>query len=99
MFPGIAIATVAELGVYKCRSVYDNKYHGDDVVLLLDYNRFAEDGAMAFEFGETGFSPVYGESGPTDAEDQMSPAALADHRVISAVFGEDEGESETCQTK
>lgn len=47
--PGIYIGTVAELELSPCRSSYDNKWHGEDIVILADRNPFAVDGATAYE--------------------------------------------------
>jgi len=83
--PAIAMATIDELGISRCRSVYDNQYHGDDIVLLLDGNPFAEDGAIAYEMNtnpkpETSLNfledmkPVYSSHGPTNPSDQWAPS-------------------------
>jgi hypothetical protein len=78
MLQGIAIATVAEFGFYRCRSTHDNKYNASDVVLLMDYNPFAKDGAVAYELSDGAQKPIYGKDGPTPREAQYSPQALAD---------------------
>lgn len=72
LLPGIAVGTVGELEVYKCRSVYDNKYHADDVVLLLDENLFSEDGAIGYHLQGTERKPIYGPGGKTSPDDQCS---------------------------
>lgn len=80
MVQGIAIGTVEEMGFYKCRSTHSNKYEPKDVVLLLDYNPFAEDGAVAYDWtdGEDD-TPIYGKDGKTDVAEQSSPQAI-EHR-------------------
>lgn len=72
--PGIAIGTVGEFDFTSCRSVHDNKYRPQDVVLLLDGNPFAEDGAVAYEWkaGEEDI-PIYGKGGKTERAEQMAP--------------------------
>ncbi len=54
MARGIAIGTVGEFEFEGSRSVVDNKYHADEVVLLIDANPFAEDGAVAYEMKSKG---------------------------------------------
>lgn len=74
MVSGIAIATVAEFEFAACRSVHNNKYCPNDVVLLMDANPFSQDGAWAYQWEEDGTEvPVYGESGQTMLKDQMAP--------------------------
>lgn len=90
---GIAFATVRELGIYKCRSTYDNKYHADDLVILLDCNLHGIEGEIAHVIvpadgmmklcGDTEERPIYGNGGRTNPKDQMSPEALANHVVES----------------
>lgn len=76
---GIAIDTVEGLEIYKCRSSHNNRYCGDDVVLLLDGNQFAKDGAVAYEWPDEGPDvPIYGPHGKTLPSEQYSPRALAD---------------------
>jgi hypothetical protein len=78
---GIAIGTVGEFEFSGSRSTHDNRYHADDVCLLVDGNSFAEDGAIAYEMKthKTNGRPVirhvplYGKDGPTPREAQMSP--------------------------
>lgn len=85
--PVVAIDTVAAFEIYKCRSSYNNRYCGDDVVLLLDGNPFAEDGAVAYEWPDDGPDiPIYGPHGKTLPEEQYSPRALADERSEGDVF-------------
>jgi hypothetical protein len=45
--PVIGAGTLKGLGCEPCRSNYDNEDHRDQVVLLLDCNRNAEDGHIA----------------------------------------------------
>lgn len=78
LLPGIALGTVMYFGLCGARSTHDNKFRADDVVLLMDHNAFAEDGAIAYEWlaDESGSStdhPIYGPGGPTTREDQMAP--------------------------
>ena len=82
MLPGIAIATVDEMGFCRCRSTHSNKYEPGDVVLLMDHNPFAEDGAVAYDWtdGEDD-TPIYGEGGKTDVAEQSSPQAIEDRKA------------------
>lgn len=73
LMPAIGIDTVANWELEACRSCMDNKYHGEEIVLLLDYNPYAEDGAIAYEWDMTVDStdePIYGSEGPTNPNDQ-----------------------------
>lgn len=77
-FPGIAFATIDQLEYEYCRSSYDNKFHGEDFVILLDYNPFGKDGAIAYELkpGDKTLGkdhPIYGKNGKITREDQTSP--------------------------
>jgi hypothetical protein len=49
LIPVLAIGTVKQMGFYGCRSSIDNRYHGNEVVLLSDGSGFGEDGAVAYE--------------------------------------------------
>jgi hypothetical protein len=64
--PGIAIMTVAQFEFEACRSVHNNKYCPDDVVMLLDINPHFEDGVTHWHWD----NPCYGKDGPTDPKDQ-----------------------------
>lgn len=84
--PIIVVDTVAALEFRKIRSTHNNKYCVEDVVLLLDSNPFAEDGATLYEWdleqeGDAQWIPIYGEGGKTPVEDQQSevqaPAVLS----------------------
>lgn len=76
--PGIALGTVAEFGFSASRSTHDNKYHGDDVVLLLDSNCFSEEGAIAHRLhNDLTRSPIYGVDGPTLPSQQRAPSDVA----------------------
>lgn len=70
----IGIGTVGDFGFSGTRSIYDNKYHAEDVVLLGDWNPFAPDGAVAYTWVEEANAdvPEYGPDGPTKREDQMA---------------------------
>ena len=81
LLKGLAIATVGELEFAGSRSVVDNRYHADDVVLLVDANPFADDGAVAYELRNEGpkdgtpimrHVPIYDADGPTPREAQMA---------------------------
>lgn len=72
--PVIAFKTVKELvsGVetgeeyQKTRSAFDNEHHSDHFVFLVDWNPFAEDGAIAFDLvtGER----IYGRNNKKNVE-------------------------------
>lgn len=76
--PGIAIGTVAQMEFYKARSSVDNKYHADEVVLLIDGNPFSVEGAVAYSLSDADDwddmknHPIYGDGGPTNPADQCS---------------------------
>jgi hypothetical protein len=61
--PVICLGTVDGLGLRYVRSSRDNRRHGDEVVLFIDGNPFARDGAIAYQvtaedpFGEG--RPIY----------------------------------------
>lgn len=78
MMPGIAIATVEEFEFEACRSTHNNKYCPKDIVLLLDQNSFAKDGAVACRVHGLGAEwegePEYGKDGPTKPEEQRRPS-------------------------
>lgn len=73
----IAIGTVGDMGFAGARSTKDNRYHSEDIVILLDNNPFAEDGAVAYTLVDPDIpledNPVYGKDGPTPREAQMAP--------------------------
>lgn len=77
LLPAYALGMIADLEIAACRSVVDNKWHGDDVVLLIDHNPFAEDGAIAYEDFDRG-KPIYGKHGKTDPKDQRAPVVQVD---------------------
>ncbi len=67
----LGIDTVASWEIEACRSSVDNKYHGEELVLLLASNPFREDGAIAIEWNIDGPDvPIYGVEGPTNPKDQ-----------------------------
>lgn len=80
MITGIALGTVAQFEFYKCRSTHNNKYCPDDVILLLDHNPFAEDGAIAYNWSSESVNlcdnPIYGIEGKTNPIDQKSLTAI-----------------------
>lgn len=49
--PAYCIGTVKALELLYCRSSVDNKKNEEEVVLCVDYNPFAVDGAIAYEWG------------------------------------------------
>lgn len=70
--PIISLGTVKEYEFGRCRSAADNKYHGDDVVLLTDSNPYRQDGAIAYDSLDIETAnPIYGKDGPTRPEDQQ----------------------------
>ena len=76
--PGIAIGTMQEMGFYKARSVTNNKFVPEEIVLLIDGNPFAPDGAWAYTYdwdeeGKRIITPDYSPDGPTNPEDQLNP--------------------------
>lgn len=76
--PCIAIGTVDEFEIEAIRSTRDNKRHGEEVVILLDYNPFGEDGCVAFKLERGGVKvPIYGTDGPTDPAQQRAKVKLA----------------------
>lgn len=67
----IGIDTIANWEIESCRSSVDNKYHEEEIVLLLTHNPFREDGAIAIEWNIDGPDvPIYGVEGPTNPNDQ-----------------------------
>lgn len=76
---GIALDTVANYEFGKCRSVHNNRYCPDDVVLLLDGNPFHADGSYAheYDFETKSWLPVYRDGAtPTPIAAQCSPQTL-----------------------
>jgi hypothetical protein len=82
--PVVAFGDVDSMGFYGCRSIVDNRYHGDEFVILTDHsNGFGKDGAVAYELGDfngdedQGFfddsKPIYGKHGKTLPEEQLNP--------------------------
>lgn len=77
---GIAIGTVGDFEFEGARSVVDNQYHADEVVILIDGNPFASDGAMGYTLDKHGPDskpiirkvPIYGKKGPTSRESQLA---------------------------
>ena len=73
MVQGICIGTVSAFEFQACRSTHNNKYCPDDVVLLMDVNQHAPDGAIMYEWKDDGSEvPMYGSDGPTKPEDQQA---------------------------
>ncbi len=74
---GIALDTVGNFEFYRCRSIHNNKYCKDDLIILLDTNPYGKDGARYYawndEDSEEEFSPIYGKEGKTRIEDQTCP--------------------------
>ncbi len=73
LYCAVAIGTVGEFEFRGTRSIVDNKYHADEVVLLVDVNPFAQGGAIAYEMFDED-RPLYGRGGLTRREDQFAPA-------------------------
>ena len=75
MIPAIAIGTVDEMEFYGARSVNDNRYHGDEIVILSDLNPFGQNGEVAWEMGKNKNldKAIYGGRGRTKKEDQLNP--------------------------
>lgn len=73
--PVIGVDTVQTWGFLKYRSSHNNKYCGNDIVLLLDHNPYSEDGIYAYEVWDTPESstPLYINEEPTRPEHQWSP--------------------------
>lgn len=76
--PAICFDTLKNLEVPKARSCYDNKFHGEDFVLMIDHNFFASDGCTAYELktnkdGKYDFIPRDYPFGKTTEEDQTNP--------------------------
>ncbi len=75
---GIAIGTVGEFEFEGSRSVIDNRYHADEVVILIDGNPHAEDGAVSYLLKNEGpkekqvvrHIPQYGPHGKTERVEQ-----------------------------
>ena len=49
--PAYCVGTVEELGILYCRSSVDNRKNNKEVILCVDYNPFAVDGAIAHQWG------------------------------------------------
>lgn len=75
--PGISFGTIDALDIRYARSSVDNRRHGDELAIFVDYNPFGVDGAVAYE----GFSkkkPIYSKD-HDDGQDWTGPAQkLAD---------------------
>lgn len=72
--PGVAICTVEQFEFGACRSVHNNKYCPNDIVMLLDVNPYAEDGTMVWGWSDPNKeTPIYGKDGPAKPEDQRPP--------------------------
>lgn len=75
LLPGVAFATAQCMQIQAARSTYDNKYHPDDLLLLVDGNKFSEDGAMTHRLKNGELTPIYTGDGPTKRCDQTAPNA------------------------
>ena len=75
LMPSVSIGTVDAHEFERCRSSVDNKYHGDEVVLQIDWNPYREDGAIGFELDVVDGKRVdiYGKDGKTNPDDQLRP--------------------------
>lgn len=94
LMPGIAIGTVNDFGFYRCRSAIDNKYHAADLVLLIDANPFAQNGAIGYSLSECDGDydnlenyPIWGKDGPTDISDQTAPSTPTGLVDIDSISG------------
>lgn len=87
LLPGFAIGTVEGFELPGTRSTVDNKYHADELVLLIDHNPFAEDGVVAYNWDGPEDVPIYGKDGPTPLEQQMAPAKaeIPKSSILSAI--------------
>jgi hypothetical protein len=47
--PLVCVGSVNKLGLRYVRSVKDNRRNGDEIIIYIDSNPFAEDGAIAHE--------------------------------------------------
>ncbi len=83
--PVIGVDTIANFGFGAARSIYDNKYHGNDLVIFCDGNQFAKDGAIAYEMlPSRKMKPIYGKNGKTNKKDQEAPDDQPD--TLSKMF-------------
>lgn len=74
LMPSVCLGTVGALEFSGARSSVDNRYHAEEVVLLIDHNPFAKDGATAYRLEEDGpDTPLYDKGGPTPLEAQLAP--------------------------
>ena len=73
--PVIGIDTVDNWGYEFIRSAHNNQRCGNDVVLLIDGNPHAEDGAVAYEWGDGNLEdhPIYPKN-HSDRADWTGPA-------------------------
>lgn len=79
--PIIAIGTVSEFELPGSRSCVDNKYHSNELIMLVDHNPFDKDGAIAYELNTGGITeindflgtPIYGKYGQITVEEQTAP--------------------------
>lgn len=82
LMPAIAFGSVQDLEFEGARSAVDNRYNVDELVLLIDHNPFAADGALAYELKQEGpegkplmrHVPIYGPDGPTPSTSQTPGA-------------------------
>ena len=77
MLPGIAIGTMEEMEFYGARSVSNNRFNADEVVILFDFNIHSTDGAIAHTWSPQDDyrkrRPIYGPSGKTPRSEQINP--------------------------
>jgi hypothetical protein len=75
--PVICVGSVDELGLLYIRSAHDNRRHGDDIILFVDYNPFGVDGAIAYTVSLNGDvskdTPIYPKN-HTEDQNWTGPA-------------------------
>jgi hypothetical protein len=71
--PAVSLGTVDELGFDYVRSSVDNRRNGDELVLYVDYNPFAEDGASGYTMTDDEDIPFY-PPGHDASSDWTGPA-------------------------
>lgn len=68
LMPAIAIGTVDGAEYRFVRSSVDNRRHGDEVIILTDYNGHGKNGAIAYELDEDRAKPTEEEYENMDTE-------------------------------
>ena len=84
--PVVCIDTIENLELDKARSSVDNKFHGEEIVIMYDHNPFGEDGATLYQMEidkKSGklknpkFKPIYA-LGKTNPLEQTNPKQVKD---------------------